>query len=597
MSTNTVRVRERVARQPAGVEIIDQPTTRTVIRERTRLVSGATGLFNGKTDEPEESAYEQEMKSYASKQILDPFEKAYSTLSPGAIGTIMRPPYTPDALLRLPNMNNMLKQCIDAYVINIESFGTRFEYIGPETDDNKPGPEAEAELEQLQAFVDNPNGLYTMIELRQRLRRDIETFGYGFMEVGRDEQGNVDALYHVPAHTVRLLTRDSKAVPIEQTIVRGKKTVKKKRMINFRRYVQDVNGSKVYFKELGDPRIIDPASGKESPSIGFEDQATELVHVQLYSPGDVYGVPRWINQLASVLGSREAELVNLQFFKDNAIPAMAVLVSGGTLSAESVTEVKAKFTARRGVDNMNRVVVLEAVGDQESASEAGQTPAPRIDIKPLASERQSDGNFLEYNRDCAKAIRSSFRLPPIFVGLSDDMTHATAQSSLVITENQVFGPERNKLDDLFNQHLLLINGQQPKFWRMRSAAPRVTNPEDVSDALRNLNLFGAMSPNEATMIANELFDLKMPQSEDAWAKYPFDLVLAIAASGRLKGVEEIQGSPDDALPTPAANDGTKPAKKEGVEKQVEDFQERLVKRRTRHIREVRDMRNGPRRAA
>jgi capsid portal protein len=97
----------------------------------------------------------------------------------------------------------------------------------------------------------------------------------------------------------------------------------------FRRYAQISPGTleRVYFKEFGDPRIIDPKTGEVAPDLPFEEQATEIYMDAQYIPGHLYGVPKWIGILPAILGSREAEEVNLNFFRENAIPAMAVLVS------------------------------------------------------------------------------------------------------------------------------------------------------------------------------------------------------------------------------------------------------------------------------
>ena len=42
----------------------------------------------------------------------------------------------------------------------------------------------------------------------------------------------------------------------------------------------------------------------------------------------------------------------------------------------------------------------------------------------------------------ALLVWSSFRLPPIFVGITSDYTRATASESREVAEEQVFEPER-----------------------------------------------------------------------------------------------------------------------------------------------------------
>src|SRR3546814_11336195 len=59
---------------------------------------------------------------------------------------------------------------------------------------------------------------------------------------------------------------------------------------HFCRFVQvSATGQKIFFKEFGDPRSIDPKDGKVR-DLPFDEQATEIYHDMLYSPGETYGM-------------------------------------------------------------------------------------------------------------------------------------------------------------------------------------------------------------------------------------------------------------------------------------------------------------------
>jgi PBSX family phage portal protein len=312
----------------------------------------------------------------------------------------------------------------------------------------------------------------------------------------------------------------------------------------YRRFVQQVGSRLVYFKEFGDPRVIDPQTGLENTTLPLDAQATEIFHFSLYSPGSPYGIPRWIGNLPAIMGTRESELTNLQFFKDNAIPAMAILVSGGALTNDTINNIENHFTTSKGRGSMNRVMVLEAEGDPVAATVEGQVPPPRLDIKPLTSQRQTDGLFKDYEEANEKKIRASFRLPPLFVGRSDDYTHATADASMVMADAQVFGPERNKEDDIWNANFLSIDGMPLSFWRIRTNPPRLVSADSVLKALETLDDLGAVTPNIAIGIANELFDLALTPISTEWGNYPFPLVMQLALAGNLNGLQEIMILPD-----------------------------------------------------
>ena len=274
----------------------------------------------------------------------------------------------------------------------------------------------------------------------------------------------------------------------------------------------------------------------------IQDELATEIHVEhLYNPGSPYGLPRWINQLPAIMGSRESELTNLQFFKDNAIPAMAVLVSGGHLTADSIDEIEELIYSVQGRDAVHRVMVLEAEGADKAVGPDKSLPAPRLEMKPLIHDRQSDALFQEYDKNNMAKVRSSFRLPPIFIGRSEDLTHATASSSLVMAESQVFGPERNKVDDFFNFVILSDkNGRPPAYWWFRSNPPRIVDPASMIDALETFDALGALSPNISIGFVNELFDLNIQPVQEEWGDFPMEIVMALVGRGQLKGLDNIK---------------------------------------------------------
>lgn len=492
-----------------------------------RRMRGTVRLFTQKADGMYADAKYLAIKNYQERQVTDPFAGQY--VGHGGSSSdfqILPPHFDYGVLISLPNENHTLKQCIEAMATNIEGFGHRFEYIGPEG--AQEGTEALAELERLEQLTDRPNGDYGILEYRKRLRMDKETIGACYTEVMRDTNGRIAAYSHVPGHLLRKTTKDTDVQMIHHVLIREGKAVKIPVRKQFRRYVQMVGSQRVYFKEFGDPRIIDYRNGKETTDVQYA--ATEIIEHSMYSLGHNYGLPRWINQLPAIIGSRECEVTNLSFFKDNAIPAMAVLVSGGSLTEDSVEIIEDAFTRKRGVDAMNRVLVIEALGDAEAMDENGRIPPPRIDMKPLTGERQGDGLFQEYDEANHVKIRSSFRLPPLFLGRAEDYTRASAEASLVVAETQVFSPERNAVDDMFNNQILLDeNNEPPKYWRFRSNPARMTSPAQVIEALEKFDSAGALTPNVAIGLANELFNLEIEQIDEPWGDFPFEL----AKSGRV----------------------------------------------------------------
>ena len=539
------------------------------------------------------------LKEYVNaQQIADPYKDSYG-VGNSSWNNLQQPPYSFYALMKMPQDNSILSQCIDAMVTNVDGHGYRLEYIGP--DDGGPqnqdvgssskapigttpgkkkltvggenSPAALAEKAVFEDLLNFPNDDYTLQELRDRVRRDFETIGNAYIEIGRDQKGRIVMLSHIPAHTIRLTSKDADPAIVEVRLPRdGGKDVIRKVSKRFRRFVQMVGTQKVYFKEFGDPRTIDPADGqvknigakgsKVSPATGkpiqggpvltIENSATEIIHLRIYNPASPYGMPRWFNQITTVLGTRQAEMVNLDFFRDNAIPAMVLMVSGGAVTQGSLDQIGDHFNSIRGRAAMNRVLVIEATGDKTAADAEGKIPPPKMEIKTLQGERQTDATWQEYDKNGMDKIRSAFRLPPLFVGRSEDQNYATARVSYDVAEGQVFAPERQRFDDMIN--LKILSGYEPKYWSFRSNPARLADKSDLVDAIVALDTVGALTPNSSIGIANELFDLEMKPVDGDWGNFPFPMVQAMIAAGKLK-IEGLQNVEDAPLPVPGAPGG------------------------------------------
>ncbi len=488
---------------------------------------------------------------FTSHQVQDPFANNTLGAQQGPFSLIATP-FNMNALLRMPSENSILHQCIEAMVTNVSGHGHRLEYVGP--DGGEKTPAADKEAESIEAFLKHPNDEYSMLELRKRSRWDLETIGNAYIEVGRNRVGEIVTAWHIPGHLMRMTSKDKDPINVSVTLPRFSgpetRTIKK----FYKRFVQQASASLVFFKEFGDPRQIDPKDGTVNKALGFEDSATEIIHIRLYHPGSPYGVPRWVNNIVAAQGSRQAELTNLEYFSENAVPAMVVLVSGGMVTDEAMTDMENHFYNVRGRAAQNRIVFIEAHGDEDAQSEQGTVPPPKLELKALAGDRPQDGLFLEYDKQQEIKVRSSFRLPPIFTGHSDDYSHASAKTSYEVAEGQVFGPERVTEDDIINRQIL--GGYNIEFWEVRSNPPRITDPKEVVDAIEVFETTGAMSPNIAIGMANELFDMDIPLIEAEWGSFPFTVVQLLAAQGNVIGWEKVvtEIKPVDPPPAPAPGD-------------------------------------------
>lgn len=478
---------------------------------------------------------------------------------------LIEPSFCPLDLISLPNMSSTLGPCIDTMVTNCELTGFSLIYEGKEG--KQSSAPAVAEKERIMSLLNYPNPDEPFILLREKLRKDYESVGWAALEVTRGEDGNINAFYHVPAYSLRMTAKDSDHTLIKAYRYVGESLKTYPARKRFRRWVQRIDSRKlIYFKEFGDPRPIlhrDGSIGKKTDK--KDDLATELIVFSQFTPGYPYGLPRYINQIPAILGSREAELTNLHFFKDNAIPAMAILVSGGYLTDETMKNLTERFRANRGRKSFNKVLIVEAqVDDETRDSTDGPPETPKLEFKTLSHDRQQDALFLEYEKSNADKIRSAFRLPPIFIGLTSDYTRATATASLELAENQVFAPERAKFDAIFNNTILLYDNKPPKFWKMRSNGGKVVGASSISETLMRLEKVGAITPNIAIAMARSFLNIDIEQIGKSWGDMPFEFSKALLKNGNMdldgnfveNSLRHPASVPD---PAPGNGDGKKPA--------------------------------------
>jgi len=490
---------------------------------------------------------------------------------------VVTPPYDPETLAILFENSSSLRQNVDAYVTNIDAFGHRFEAVidldasdadhrianalfierqrlkqdARHADDPKvqalpdtPTPEEVAakkaevieqmriERSRLESFFEFCSLDLSFVTLRRRTRQDIEVLGNGYWEVLRDGGGDIAQFVYLPSFTMRLLPLDLELVEDEVNVKVSEiafDTTKMRR--RFRRYVQVFEQQVVYFKEFGDPRVMSRKSGAVFRSVDellehdrADGPATEVLHFKLHNPRSAYGTPRWIGNLLSVLGTRQAEEVNFLYFENKSVPPLALLVSGGRLSAQSIPRIESYIENNiKGKRNFHRVLVIEAESPS-GGSNLEHTGRMRIELKPLTSAQQSDALFLKYDERNSDKVGESFRLPRLLRGDIRDFNRSTSDSALMFAEMQVFQPEREEFDFVVNRKVLSDMGI--RFWRFRSNSPVTRDPAAMAEIVRSLTNAAILTPEEGRLLAGDVFNREFKKINAAWVKQPVSLTLA-----------------------------------------------------------------------
>ncbi len=378
---------------------------------------------------------------------------------------ILGTPYNMNTLAGLCQMNNALQPSIEAMVTNIDGTGHSIRpREEPKKDEKKSADEEgnteeKAKQERIEDFFNEVFPGMSFITLRKKLRRDLETVGNAYIEIMRSLEGKLVFLRWVRAKDVRLIKFDD---PIEKevTLTRNGERITIKMLATERRYAQIVGNKMVFFKEMNASRELHKTQGvwegseildSEDKLIQPADKANELIHLTMVpdvrSP---YGLPRWVPQMPSVLGSRKAEEHNLEFFDSGGIPPVLITIAGGKAAVEGAKAIEQFLSGESRHKQRGVVMEIQTMGGSLEKEGTGA----KVEVHRFGAEQVKDSMFEKYDDKSEKRVRRAFRLPPLFVGMAEDFSFATAFASYTVAEAQVFQPERIEFDEMVNNLIM-----------------------------------------------------------------------------------------------------------------------------------------------
>lgn len=453
---------------------------------------------------------------------------------------IIDPPYDLTFLALASDNSSELGQNVRAMVTNTVKFGWTLKESEEFFDQEERAKHEAAinkERRSLLAQLRTVHPKKSLTAIRAQAKHDKHLTGNGYIELIESPTGKLVGLEHVHGHTVRLTAIEKEPVTVEVPTVVDFKPESVKMQARFRKFVQLRQERLIFFKEAGDPRQMNKFTGEYEDKLAPELRATSLIHHRVYSPHTPYGVPEWIGALFAFFGSRKAEELNFNTLT-NPIPSMFIIVENGVLTPGSIKRLKEFINQAAQSATMTRAILLEG-----EASEEG-SPSPqqfKIRVEPLTPMQIKDELYQSFDKNNRDKIRQCFRLPPIFVGRADDYTRATADTSRDIGDEQVFAPDRDEDDDLFNRWVI-VDGWKAIFHRLKSLNPNVTSDEVLVKMVAALEKSGGMTPRVANMVARDVLHRPAPLPKTIDPDSPYSLQFAQAQSGgnaTQKAVEEM----------------------------------------------------------
>ena len=288
-----------------------------------------------KADDPEQRGGMKPIAKADGSLQISP-EEAYTA------GIWTKPPFDLRGLSKMVDESTILPQCIRAYKSNIAGFGIDIRYKDDFADANET-PEMKAEWDRATEVVEMLNMEQESNELFEDIVEARETYGCAYAEVIRDMDGNVIQLEFI--EDTPSVEKSRRLDPrVEVTYFHRDHT--ENRMRKFRKYKQTVNGKTVYYKEFGDPRIMDPTSGEYVTELEFKSRANEIIEFAIGTA--TYGKVRWVGSILTVDGARRAESLNNNYFLNGRHTPLLIMVKGGSLTDDSFAKLKEYMNGIRG---------------------------------------------------------------------------------------------------------------------------------------------------------------------------------------------------------------------------------------------------------
>lgn len=428
-----------------------------------------------------------------------------------AYGEYVAKPYSPGTLLSYMELNQKLAACVYTTAKNsvglgveISPFNCPHVVLADMSDDDLEKYKEQKSL--LLSWLNTVVGRGTsFVNVMLQVGLMIKGLGEAYLEIIEDAKGNI--------HQIKF------ANPTK--IVIGK---------NRDRYIQIYQGVKTYFRPFWEddpqPRFASDFSTSNQP-IPLNLQATKLIHFKEFSlKSDTYGVPCWIQTAPAILGSRAAEERNKAFFDNDAVPRMAILISGGSLTDSTVDEVKQFFEqGHKGVDNSNRLLILEVSAQNTNSPD---WKPPKIELKPLTIGKSDDASFLDYLAYNNKSIRESFGISEIFLGTSADVNRAAAFTMREMTVNLVFKTFGMYISSILNNTIL--EGWKKEFGLSEDECkvqigfklPLTISQKDLAAIKKAYASAGGLTPNDLRA------DLGLDLFDEPWGNIPTPLLIVFA---------------------------------------------------------------------
>lgn len=368
-----------------------------------------------------------------------------------AANDLVEPPYGPTSFLTLYESNSIFWRCVNQLAIDVAGLGWNLK-LKQDKKDNK------ADLERITNFLDNPNPDDAFRAILKQLLIDWGTIGWFSLEVARNNKQEIGAVYHVPAHTLKVHKSKTK-------------------------FAQIRNNKKAWFKKFGEESNISVKTGKEITGRG-KDKANELIYYKNYYPrSDYYGVPNVISAVGDIIGLIGLRDYNLAFFENYGIPAAIIVLEGEW--EEDSQKIISDFLNKevKGSTNAHKTMVVR-VDEPEKC---------KFTYHKIGTDVK-EGSFRLYEKQRQEDILIAYSMPPERIGIRvvGKLGGNVAEEATKVYVQSVVEPLQLDLEEIINEKLL-----QSEFYEFKFNDIDLRDYDALVERVNKQVSAGILTPNEA----------------------------------------------------------------------------------------------------
>jgi PBSX family phage portal protein len=347
--------------------------------------------------------------------------KEDSHLTGYSVFQVKQPPYNMDYLAKLYEINPYNYSSINAKVIAVVGQGYDFiasptlsekmENINSASALDKARKRFMKEKRLMNEWFDSLNPDDEFSETLMKVYTDYETTGNGYFEIGRDLNGEIGYIGHIPSVTMRVrVARDG--------------------------FVQIVGKDAVFFRNYGDTTTKD--------QIGTDKNPNEIIHIKNYSPTSTwYGIPNVVAAKNAVAGAEFAARYNLDYFENKAVPRYIITIKGGHLSETAERKLLEFLEGMKGMAGNHRSVYIPIPED---------TADSKSEFKMHEVENGiQDSSFNNYRKSTRDEVLAVNGVPITKVSVAEGVSLAIARDADKTFSEQVVKPMQNLLAKKINR--------------------------------------------------------------------------------------------------------------------------------------------------